>query len=44
MRTLLGDYGDAVPPFAVVWGDFVEMITDRTTRGPDAENVSSSTH
>ena len=38
------DYGDAVPPFAVVWGDFVEMITNRTTRGLDAENVSSSTH
>ena len=43
MRTL-GDYGDAVPPFAAVWEDFVEMITDRTAQGLDAENVSSSIH
>ena len=26
-ETLLGDYEDAVPPFATVWADFVEMIT-----------------
>jgi OTT_1508-like deaminase len=41
--TLLGDYGNAVPPFAAVWGDFVEMITDRTAQGLDAQDVPSST-
>ena len=38
----LGDHGDAVPPFAAVWGDFVEMITDRTAQGLDAQDVPSS--
>ena len=38
----LGDYGDALPPFAAVWGDFVEMITDRTAQGLDAQDVPSS--
>jgi len=41
--TLLGDYEDAVPPFAAVWEDFVEMITDRTAQGLDAQDVPSST-
>ena len=40
--TLLGDYGDAMPPLAAVWGDFVELITDRTAQGLDAEDVPSS--
>ena len=38
----LGDHGDAIPPFAAVWGDFVEMITDRTAQGLDAQDVPSS--
>ena len=38
----LGDHGDAIPPFAAVWGDFVEMITDRTVQGLDAQDVPSS--
>jgi len=42
--TLLGDYGDTVPPFATVWGDFVELVTDRTSQGLNAEDVPSSTH
>jgi hypothetical protein len=40
---LLGEYGDAVPPFATVWRDFVDMITDRTAHGLNAEDVLSST-
>ena len=41
--TVLGDYGDAVPPFATIWGDFIEMITGRTIQGFNAEDVPSST-
>jgi hypothetical protein len=41
--TLLGYYRGAVPPFAAVWGDLVEMITDRTAHGLNAEDVPSST-
>ena len=40
--TILGTYGDAVPPFAMVWGDLVEKITNKTAHGLDAENISSS--
>jgi hypothetical protein len=31
------------PPFAAVWGDFVEMITKRTAQGLNGEDVPSST-
>jgi hypothetical protein len=40
---LLGDYGNLVPPFATVWGDFVEKITDMTAQGLNAGNISFST-
>ncbi|KAM6491131.1 hypothetical protein JOM56_013370 [Amanita muscaria] len=40
---LLGEYGDAAPPIATVWGDFVEKITDRTAQGLNAGDVSFST-
>ena len=39
---LLGEYGDAVPPFATIWRDFVDTITDRTTHGLNVEDVPSS--
>ena len=38
MDTLLGDCGDTVPPFATVWGDFVEMITDMTAQKSHTED------
>jgi len=37
---LLEEYGDAVPPFATVWGDFVEKITDKTAQGLYTGDVS----
>jgi hypothetical protein len=38
---LLEEYGDAVPPFATVWGDFVEKIIDKTAQGLNAGDVSA---
>jgi len=38
---LLEEYGDAVPPFATVWGDFVEEITDKTAQALNAGDVSA---
>jgi hypothetical protein len=35
-------YENAVPPFAVVWGDLVEKVTNMTAHGLDAEDISSS--
>jgi hypothetical protein len=39
---LLGDYGDVVPPFATVWGNFVEDLADITAQGLDAGDASSA--
>ena len=36
------DYGDVVPPFATVWGNFVDELTDLTAQGLDAGDVSAS--
>ena len=42
-RKILGQrYGDAVPPFVTVWGNFVEEITQITSQGLNAEDVSTS--
>ncbi|KAF5374108.1 hypothetical protein D9615_008811 [Tricholomella constricta] len=35
-------YRNAVPAFATVWRDVVEMLTDKTAQGLDAEDVASS--
>jgi len=39
---LLGDFEDVVPPFATLWGGFVEELADITAQGLDAGNVSAS--
>lgn len=39
---LLGKYGDAAPPIATVWGDFVEKITNSTAQGLNAGDFSKS--
>ena len=41
-ETILEMYGDAIPPFTIVLEDLVEMITNETVHGLDADNVSSS--
>jgi len=35
-------YGDAVPPFVTVWGNFVEEITQITAQGLNAGDISTS--
>jgi hypothetical protein len=38
---LMDRCGAAVPPFATVWGDFVEKIIDKTAQGLNAGDVSA---
>ena len=39
---LLGDYGNAMPPFAIVQAHFVEEIIDMTAQGLNPGDVYSS--
>ena len=41
-ETILGTYGDEVPPFTMVWEDLIEDITNETVHGLDADDISSS--